>query len=780
MSSRSKRALRYAAGLTAATLALILLGRLIVTTALLEADKEAFNLLYDAAGSPALLDDLVVDPHLRNYALLTLIVVMASRRVELGRPLRAGAIMVAGALVAYVMVRSSWALWERPRPEEVLGIPPANGHKFDGLSSFPSGHMAVTSALVAAGAALVPFLRYPLWAYALLIAVTRVSYGAHFPSDVVAGVVVGCVAAHATLAVADDAPSRIRLALHALVSSPEASGRLRRLAQALSVAALTVFLVLVVTVGPPRSPDGGVIGAADEQDLQLGLLAVAAVGVAAGRYRDALAGGLLALTGIGLGVLAALEYNPAFAVAACLTFFLPATLFALAWHPVRTLRGASIAAALAGAVLALGAAAALAVHDRAYGPRHPESSLTTQKTWRVKWVWSGNVTSDRATVNARLNADGRVRLLVGRRADLADARVFGPRRADDDRNERLVSFTVRGLTPATRYFYGLEFDGRVDRDRIGRFATFAAGRQSFKLAIGGCARVGSNGAVFDAIRRERPALYLALGDLFYANIEQNARGRFVKQYDSTVGSPAQGALYRSTPIAYVWDDHDYGPNGADGSSPSREAALWAYGAGVPHYPLAAGRAGPIHQAFTIGRVRFVVLDVRSARTADSMLGAEQTRWLQRELVAARDRFALTVLVSSVPWIGRAGAADDDSWAGHPAERAALSRFIARHRIRRLLMLAGDAHMVAIDDGSHSDYSGSGRAGFPVFHAAALDRRGSVKGGPYSEGAFPGAGQYGTMTVSDHGDRVDVRLSGRDYRHRELIGYAFAVDARAVR
>jgi hypothetical protein len=158
-----------------------------------------------------------------------------------------------------------------------------------------------------------------------------------------------------------------------------------------------------------------------------------------------------------------------------------------------------------------------------------------------------------------------------------------------------------------------------------------------------------------------------------------------------------------------------------------------------------------------------------------MLGAGQTRWLQRELLAARDRFALTVLVSSVPWIGRA-AAGDDSWAGHAAERAALSRFIARRRIDRLVMLAGDAHMLAIDDGSNTDYSGTGRAGFPLLHAAALDRPGHVKGGPYSEGAFPGAGQYGTMTVRDRGNRLDVLLAGRDYRSRELVRYAFAVPA----
>src|SRR5690606_6078407 len=95
------------------------------------------------------------------------------------------------------------------------------------------------------------------------------------------------------------------------------------------------------------------------------------------------------------------------------------------------------------------------------------------------------------------------------------------------------------------------------------------------------------------------------------------------------------------------------------------------------------------------------------------------------------------------------------------------------------MLSGDAHMVAIDDGSHTDYrtpapdgtaarggeagldaAGAGGAGFPLLHAAALDRPGSVKGGPYSEGAYPGPGQFGTLTVRDEGGpTVQVELAG---------------------
>lgn len=773
---RAWRAARYAGLLLAAT-ALVLAGGLVVDrTALLEADKELFLLLNGIGSSPAVIDSLIVDPHIQNYVALTLLVALVASRVRRGRALRAAAIVAGSGLLAYAAVRLCWGVWERPRPEEVLGIAPANGHEWAGFPSFPSGHVAVTTAIVAAAAVVVPVLRVPLWGYALLIAVTRISYGAHFPSDVLSGLIIGYLAAHVTLALAEPSRSRIRPALHGVLVSE--TGRLRRVARASSAGALVIFVVLAATEGPPTSPDGGVLGASLERDLQFGLIALAALGTAAAWWRDPF-GALLIPVGVGLGVLAALEYTPLFAVLACLAFAVPGVLFLVAWPRVRTVTHAAGVAAVASAALGLGAFAALGAHDLAYGPAHPESSLTAPPTWRVQWAWAGGVTSDGVTVNARLNTDASVRLLVGRRRDLQGASASPPKPADEERNQRILSFRMDGLTPGRRYFYGLEVDGRLDRNRIGRFSTFATGRQSFQIAFAGCARVGSNGAVFDAIRRDNPLLFLLLGDLFYANITENAPGLFLDQYDRAVGSPAQGALYRSTPIAYVWDDHDFGGDGSDSSAESKPAARSVYRQAVPHYPLPA--RGAIEQAFTIGRVRFIVMDTRSERTTGpggTMLGARQMRWVERELLAARDDFAVTVLVSSVPWIERASSTVD-GWGAYPAERERLSRFIARHRIRSVVMLSADAHMLAIDDGSHSDYSGTGRGGFPVMHAGALDRPGSVKGGPYSEGALPGAGQYATMTVVDRHERVKIVLSGRDYRGRELIRYAFSVPAVAA-
>jgi hypothetical protein len=87
-------------------------------------------------------------------------------------------------------------------------------------------------------------------------------------------------------------------------------------------------------------------------------------------------------------------------------------------------------------------------------------------------------------------------------------------------------------------------------------------------------------------------------------------------------------------------------------------------------------------------------------------------------------------------------------------------------------------MVAIDDGTNTDYSTSGGGGFPLLHAAALDRPGSVKGGPYSDGAFPGGGQFGTVDVADTGSAVAVTLSGWNWKNERLVSRTFEFNRRA--
>ena len=176
------------------------LAQFIHRTPLLEADKAGFEALHGLGATPEIVEKLLVEPSLRNYVIIVILASLIGARLW-GRmtPGRTLLLVAGSAIVAYVAVRTCWALWERPRPEEVLDIDTVNGHSWAAYPSFPSGHVAVTTALALATAALIPKLRYVMWTYAVVIAFTRLAYGAHFPSDVILGFVLGYLAVRTTI-----------------------------------------------------------------------------------------------------------------------------------------------------------------------------------------------------------------------------------------------------------------------------------------------------------------------------------------------------------------------------------------------------------------------------------------------------------------------------------------------------------------------------------------------------------------------------------------------------
>ncbi|MCF6734330.1 alkaline phosphatase D family protein [Blastococcus sp. KM273129] len=549
---------------------------------------------------------------------------------------------------------------------------------------------------------------------------------------------------------------------------PARERTVRRLARAWLAGALALFAVLALVEGLPTSPEGDTMGAELSRTLQLGLLALAAVGLLVALRSEAVGALLAAVAGTALGIFAAITYQPWVSLLVGAVFLLPAVGFWLVWQHRSSLRAVTTLALVLGGTYG----AAAAVYERLFGPAHPVSATLPLEVDRVLWAWSGGVTGRSAQVVAGL-AD------PSSTARLAVTPVDGgaPRRsaAVAPTARGVVRLAVDGLSPGTAYRWTVEVDGRPDEGRgRGGFRTVPEGPASFTLAVAGCARTGSSGAVFDAIAHVDPLLYLQTGDLHYADVSRDDVGAFGDRYEDVLTAPAQAALYREVPVAYVWGDHDFGGDGSDASSPVGPAARQAYREYAPHHPLPD--EGAVYQAFTVGRVRVVMTDTRSERTATSMLGAEQKAWLADELVRAARTHAVVLWVNPDPWVAPAGPGRDD-WGGYADERRELADVVAGAGIENLVMLSGDAHMVAVDDGTHTGYATAGGPGFPLLHAAALDRPGSVKGGPYSEGAFPGAGQFGTVAVADDGGpTVTVTLAGWTWEGEQLVSHTVTVAA----
>jgi hypothetical protein len=396
----------------------------------------------------------------------------------------------------------------------------------------------------------------------------------------------------------------------------------------------------------------------------------------------------------------------------------------------------------------------------------------------LEFAWAGAVTPTSVRVNAKTLFDSTaVRLFVSRYSDMSWPRVSGYYSAEQAINNRVVSIPMRGLRRGTWYTYALEIDGQLDLSMRGHFMTPVAGPASFTFGFASCANTGSSHPVFDTIRSWFPRFFVHMGDFHNENIDVNDIDLFRATYDTVLASPAQSALYRSAPIVYMWDDHDYGPDDSDRTAPGREAARRCYQEYVPHYPLAAGSGDvPIYQSFSVGRVKFIVTDNRSERSPfydtdtpeKTVLGWPQKQWFFNELLSANGVYPVIVWVNTFPWISSAGRED---WSLYSCERQEIADFIAANSIQGLFMVSGDAHMLAIDDGTNNDYAAGGGASFPVMHAAALDDVPHMKGGPYSEGAYPGRGQFGLMTIYDDGvSPICIAWSGRNVENTEVVNW----------
>jgi undecaprenyl-diphosphatase len=127
------------------------------------------------------------------YALMA---VLASAGGERGR--LAATQMLCTGLVAWLLYRTLKRSTRRPRPFHALADVIARAATLDEYS-FPSGHTlhAVSFTIVAVG--WFPFLALPLAFFTALVAASRVVLGLHYPTDVLAGILLGGVLGFASL-----------------------------------------------------------------------------------------------------------------------------------------------------------------------------------------------------------------------------------------------------------------------------------------------------------------------------------------------------------------------------------------------------------------------------------------------------------------------------------------------------------------------------------------------------------------------------------------------------
>ena len=368
------------------------------------------------------------------------------------------------------------------------------------------------------------------------------------------------------------------------------------------------------------------------------------------------------------------------------------------------------------------------------------------------------ISNNSATVAVKLaSASANVVLVVSTASDLSTSPIRSDSVATDAQGA--VKITVEGLLPNTQYYFGAEVDGVLEPE-IGRFRTWGGPLASYRFATSGCANTNSNHAIFDHVRAVTPLFFIWNGDLHYRDIATNDVGLYRAGYDGALAAAKFAQFLRDVPIAYVWDDHDFGPDNSDGSHVGKAAALQAYQERVPHYEL--GGADGNYQSFVCGPIRYVLCDTRYNRdqTGSSprpCIGATQESWLQGQIDAAASAGQCLCVVWSIPWVG----SDSESTNLFAEERIRIADYIkAAGMTSKTFWLCGDMHSPGVYSPahqSHGDYATGGGANMPVFHSSAIDRTPSTKGGPYWLGPTETLNNFATIdvtTLTGGGVRLD--------------------------
>lgn len=386
----------------------------------------------------------------------------------------------------------------------------------------------------------------------------------------------------------------------------------------------------------------------------------------------------------------------------------------------------------------------------------------------VKYIWSGALTYHSAKVNAKMSdSSSSIRLLADDDSTFSSPE-FSPNYSVNSSTNYMVSMEVDNLTPLTKYYYAVESDGIIDAswDDIGSFTTFDNGPFSYSFVIGSCA-AQSNHKVFDVMKNMSPSFYMNMGDLHYQNpnsaIDINVHR--LPYENSVLSKPRMAQFLNEVPIVYMWDDHDFCGNDSDSSFVGKENARIVYHEYVPHYPLGVGTGPnyPIAQSFTVGRVHFILTDLRSERYTGQIMKPTQRAWFESECLFARDNNLIIAWMSTYSWSGTG----PDNWFAYSVDRTDINDFLFCNGIQNLFIMSGDAHMLAIDNGTNGNFSSSSCPiyNYPNFQAAALNNNGSYKGGIYSEGGyFPNPnntfGQFGKVNVNDSGsDSICISFEG---------------------
>ncbi len=259
----------------------------------------------------------------------------------------------------------------------------------------------------------------------------------------------------------------------------------------------------------------------------------------------------------------------------------------------------------------------------------------------------------------------------------------------DGENDRVVRFDFSGLAAAHAY----SFEIRPDEGEVvqGQFQTLVRSGEPSKVSIafGSCAndKVDVENPVWRAILRAQPDVLCLIGDTPYIDSTklEVQRGR----YRTFFAGAGLREVIATIPTIGLWDDHDFGQDGADGRLAGKENSLKVFNEYHAN-PMRSDGEG-VYTRFRAGDAEVFLIDARWFANASTreLLGEKQWKWLEDGLKASTASFKL--LTCGMIWNDSVRPLKTDYIGHYPKERKRLFDFIENNKIGGVVLVGGDIH-----------------------------------------------------------------------------------------
>jgi len=240
--------------------------------------------------------------------------------------------------------------------------------------------------------------------------------------------------------------------------------------------------------------------------------------------------------------------------------------------------------------------------------------------------------------------------------------------------------------------------------------------EAFRIAFGSCSDEDKPQPLWDDILLENPDVWIWLGDNIYGDSEDMTVLR--KKYAMQNANMDYQKLKQTTTILGTWDDHDYGANDAgrhySKRAESQKEFLKFFD--VPKNDIRWTRPG-IYTSRDFDhngiKIKVILLDTRYFRddpikegltyfsnTTGTILGADQWRWLEKEL--AESKSDVHIIGSGYQVIAEEHRFE--KWSNFPNERNRLFELLKNTNTTNPIIITGDRHTGEFSKIVHDGYA----------------------------------------------------------------------------